>query len=84
MMNNIYIELWDVIIHVDGLVQCCSISIAYAMEILQSCTKPSVYALFVGWGGGAGMGEECFYGTGIMSGLHLLIYISVDWSVVLL
>ena len=27
---------------IDGLVQDCSITIANAMEILQSCTKPSV------------------------------------------
>ena len=27
---------------IDGLVQACSISIVFAMEILQSCTKPSV------------------------------------------
>ena len=29
--------------HIDSLVQDCSISIAVAMEILQSCTKPSIY-----------------------------------------
>ena len=28
-------------VHIDGLVQDCSISSALAMEILQSCTKPS-------------------------------------------
>ena len=28
----------------DGLVQDCSNSIANAMELLQSCTKPSIYA----------------------------------------
>ena len=28
--------------HVDGLVQNCSIPIALAMEILQSCTKPFI------------------------------------------
>ena len=28
--------------HVDGLVQDCSNSIANAMELLQSCTKPSM------------------------------------------
>ena len=31
---------------IDGLVQDCSISSALAMEILQSCTKPSVYHLY--------------------------------------
>ena len=29
----------------DGLVQECSISIANALEILQSCTKPSIYQI---------------------------------------
>ena len=28
--------------YIDGLVQDCSISIANALEILQSCTKPSI------------------------------------------
>ena len=31
--------------HIDGLVQDCSISIANTLEILQSCTKPSIYHL---------------------------------------
>ena len=30
---------------IDGLVQDCSISIANILEILQSCTKPSIYVL---------------------------------------
>ena len=30
--------------HIDGSVQDCSISTANALEILQSCTKPSIYA----------------------------------------
>ena len=29
--------------HIDGLVQDCSNSSAYALELLQSCTKPSIY-----------------------------------------
>ena len=29
--------------YINGLVQDCSISIANAMEILQSCSKPSIY-----------------------------------------
>ena len=29
--------------HIDGLEQDCSISIADALEILQSCTKPLMY-----------------------------------------
>ena len=31
------------LMHVDGLVQDCSISIANTQEILRSCTKPSIY-----------------------------------------
>ena len=34
--------------HIHGLVQDCSISSALAMEILQSCTKPSTYMAKVG------------------------------------
>ena len=30
--------------HVNGLVQGCSISIANALEMLQSCTEPSIYS----------------------------------------
>ena len=33
--------------HIDGLVQDCSNSIANAQELLQSCTKPPIYSLFV-------------------------------------
>ena len=33
---------WQVQDHIDGLVQDCSISSVLAMEILQSCTKPSI------------------------------------------
>ena len=35
--------------YIDGLVQDCSISIALAMEILQSCTKPSIWSLMFYW-----------------------------------
>ena len=31
-----------IVVHIDGLGQDCSISNALAMEILQSCTKPSI------------------------------------------
>ena len=42
--------------HVDGLVQDCSNFSALAMELLQSCTKPSMYC-FLFWGvGGWGWG----------------------------
>ena len=30
-------------VHIDGLVQDCNNSIASALELLQSCTKPSMY-----------------------------------------
>ena len=34
-------------LYIDGLVQACSISIANALEILQSCTKPSIQRLLL-------------------------------------
>ena len=34
-----------VVIHINGLVQDCSNSIANELELLQSCTKPSIYVL---------------------------------------
>ena len=34
-------------IYIDGLVQDCSNSIANALELLQSCTKPSIYTSFL-------------------------------------
>ena len=37
--------------HDDGFVQDCSNSIANALEILQSCTKPSIWYYFVLWNG---------------------------------
>ena len=32
-------------VNIDGLVQDCSNSIALAMELLQSCTEPSIYLM---------------------------------------
>ena len=32
--------------HIDGLMQDCSNSIADAMELLQSCTKPLIYVVW--------------------------------------
>ena len=32
-------------IHIDGLVQNCNNYSALAMELLQSCTKPSIYEM---------------------------------------
>ena len=34
------------LVHINGLVQDCSISSTLAMEIMQSCTKPSIYIIF--------------------------------------
>ena len=34
-------------IYLDGLVQDCSNSIAKALELLQSCTKPSIYHMSI-------------------------------------
>ena len=39
----VYIFSWFLYHYIDGLVQDCSISSALAMEILQSCTKPSIW-----------------------------------------
>ena len=38
---------WEVNTHIDGLEQDCSISIANALEILQSCTKSSILSLLI-------------------------------------
>ena len=45
MVNLLYEGIWIWILYhdFDGLVHGCSISIAYALEILQSCTKPSLW-----------------------------------------
>ena len=42
-----HLVIWDALgsiylFHIDGLVQDCSNSSALAMELLQSCTKPSI------------------------------------------
>ena len=37
----------DYILHFDGLVQDCSNSSALAVELMQSCTKPSVYYIYI-------------------------------------
>ena len=38
--------IWKIIPYFDGLVQDCSNSSELAMELLQSCTKPSIYLSF--------------------------------------
>ena len=52
MSTSEYHTLWmvfmtelDYIDFIDGLVQDCSNSIDNAMELLQSCAKPSIYQL---------------------------------------
>ena len=37
------------LLYIDGLVQDCSNSSALAMELLQSCAKPSIYACTDFW-----------------------------------
>ena len=37
------LKLCKIATHIDGLVQDCSNSIANALELLQSCTKPSTF-----------------------------------------
>ena len=41
------IGLWENMIYWDGLMQDCSNSIAKALELLQSCTKPSIYHMSI-------------------------------------
>ena len=36
----------EICYNIDGLVQDCSNSTANALELLQSCTKPSIYGLW--------------------------------------
>ena len=39
-------SIWDTVeVYINGLVQDCSNSIANALELLQSCTKPSMSSL---------------------------------------
>ena len=40
--SSYFTDLWGIQAHVNGLVQDCSISTADALEIPQSCTKPSI------------------------------------------
>ena len=40
---NLLLVIFFKEMHVDGLVQDCSNSIANTLELLQSCTKPSMY-----------------------------------------
>ena len=47
--------------HINGLVQDCSNSSALAMELLQSCTKPSIYVWMnqIIIGSGNGLLDDC-------------------------
>ena len=40
-------KLWNGKLHINGLVQDCSNSIANALELLQSCTKPLIWQLYM-------------------------------------
>ena len=40
---------WDLTKYLNGLVQDCSNSTANALELLQSCTKPSILSIKYGW-----------------------------------
>ena len=42
---NMYVW-YKLVADINGLVQVCSISIANALEILESCTKPSIYHVY--------------------------------------
>ena len=42
-MSKVPLWVWN--LQIDGLVQDCSNSIANALELLQSCTKPSIFKL---------------------------------------
>ena len=44
--NKPVMAFFSIDTYIDGLVQDCSISIANALEILQSCTKPLIYACY--------------------------------------
>ena len=39
------VHVWQLELYIDGLVQDCSISSTLAMEILQSCAKPSIWRI---------------------------------------
>ena len=43
---HMYCILNPVYYHIDGLVQDCSNSIANTLQLLQSCTKPSIYGTY--------------------------------------
>ena len=45
----------------DGLVQDCSISSVNALEILQSCNKPTEWYIVASWGGGGGGGGHSMF-----------------------
>ena len=46
MTVTIFLVNWLDPFHIDGLMQDCSNSIANALELLQSCAKPSIYDLW--------------------------------------
>ena len=63
------------LLHSDGFMQDCSISIAKALEILQSCTKPSIHCTTANDKGGSLVlelpkGKHIIYGLSIVSVLE--------------
>ena len=72
---------WFSLMHnIDGLVQDCSNSIANALEVLLSCTKPSIWCTTANpWG------MECFCEFKVWCIFHLLslqrwVYDSLSWG----
>ena len=45
--NEAFLGNWATVPYIDCLVQDSSNSIAYALELLQSCTKPSIYSKLI-------------------------------------
>ena len=60
-MYNNYINCALLQLHINGLVQDCSISIANALEILQSCTEPSIHPVRYKTKEYTFYGEESFF-----------------------
>ena len=69
----LWLHVTNPVHQIDGLVQDCSISSALAMEILQSCTKPSKYAQSCTIG--VSNADERFVNAGHMPVLHYHVII---------
>ena len=60
-------------VHADGLVQDCSNSIAKALDLLQSCTKPSTYSYGLPVGENRGNKTSLVPGIAISYALEVVI-----------